>query len=226
MPHRAKNVEMAQKFLHHEFQDRELIVMALTHPSLDGNTNYQRLEFLGDRVLGLVISEWLYELFPDEKEGALSRRHHALVRKESLADVALSMDIGPLVIMAQGTENEGGRDNPGVLADVMKAMIGALFLDAGLKPAKAFIRKHWEKRITEDKAIKDNKSALQEWAQGRGLPAPVYRVVERTGPDHQPRFVIEVEVKGNGQTQAEAGSKRAAETEAAGLMLTALKDVK
>ncbi len=226
MPHREKNVERAQEFLHHSFVDHDLIVMALTHPSLDGSTNYQRLEFLGDRVLGLVISEWLYELFPAEQEGALSRRHHALVRKESLADVAISMDIGPLVIMAQGTESEGGRENPGVLADVMEAMIGALFLDAGLEPAKAFIRKHWEKRITQDKAMKDNKSALQEWAQGRGLPAPSYKVIDRTGPDHQPSFVIEVEVKGNGSAKAEARSKRAAETEAAGLLLDALKDVK
>lgn len=209
--------------LGHGFKDKQLLVQALTHPSLDGCPHYQRLEFLGDRVVGLVIAEALYELFPDEREGSLSRRLTYLVRRETLGEIALEVGLAPHIHMTESAEAGGGRENAALLSDVLEAVIAALYQDAGYPAAREFIRRHWESRLTaSDVTLKDAKSALQEWAQGRGLKAPAYRVRDRSGPDHDPTFRIAVEITGHGEAEAEGSAKRDAEQEAARVLLDRL----
>lgn len=220
----TKKQSSIEKILKYSFQDKSLMNIALTHPSLEGEENYQRLEFLGDRVLGLVCARWMYEEYPFEREGDLSRRFIDLVRKETLAEVAENIKIGP-EIRTSKTVGQDGKSNPAILSDVMEALIGALYLDGGLEVASAFIKKHWSEFLTRDAVAKDPKSALQEWAQGRGLPLPLYEVVERSGPDHQPQFTVKVSIKNGGQKIAVGPSKRLAETEAAELLLTELGKV-
>ncbi|MFQ5346533.1 MAG: ribonuclease III [Rhodothalassiaceae bacterium] len=221
-PDRATIDAVAER-LGHPFRDPALVRTALTHPSCAGTTNYQRLEFLGDRVLGLIIARWLYEAFPDEPEGGLNRRFTALVRRETLADIARLLDLAPLVRTAAGTDSDVL--TPAVLADVCEALIGALYLDAGLEPAERFVRKAWRDHFSgvEDTS-QDAKTALQERAQGRGLPLPRYRLVHQTGPDHAPEFTIRVAVEGLGVAEGKGPSKRAAEQAAAAALLAHLED--
>lgn len=215
--------DRAQAVLGHRFSDPGLLQAALTHPSVAGPVNYQRLEFLGDRVLGLVIAAWLYESFPQEPEGKLNRRFSALVRREALAEVAGETGLDGLIRLEAGAESEGARKLPAVLADVCEAVIGALYLDAGLAAAEAFVTAHWAARLKAGPAVyKDAKTTLQEWAQGRRLPLPAYRVAERRGPDHSPEFVVAVSVEGVGEAQAAGTSKRLAEQAAAAAMLERL----
>lgn len=211
--------------LGHRFSDEQLLLQALTHPSLDGSPHYQRLEFLGDRVVGLAIAEALYELFPEEREGALSRRLAFLVRRETLGEIALEVGLAPHIRMASSAETAGGRENPALLSDILEAVIAALYKEGGYELARDFIRRHWHSRLTDsDVTLKDAKSALQEWAQGRGLKTPTYRTIERTGPDHDPVFRISVEIPGYGQAEAEGSAKRDAEQEAAGILLAQLRE--
>ncbi len=210
----------AAAHLGHRFRDPSLIEAAFTHPSCGSRANYQRLEFLGDRVLGLVVAAWLYESFPDEPEGKLNRRFTALVRRETLAQVADEIGLGAFV--RTGDTSAGARDilTPAVLADVCEAVIGALYLDAGLEAAERFVKVHWEAHFAEGSgACRDAKTALQEWVQGRGLPLPDYRLVGRSGPDHAPEFEIAVRVEGEGEARARGPSKRIAEQAAAAVML-------
>jgi len=213
-----------EEIVAYKFSNPQLLVKALTHPSFDWPVNYQRLEFVGDRVLGLVLASWLYEEFADEKEGSLSRRYHSLARKETLADVGETLGIPPYIRMSvagkglQG-KNEKNKVNPGVVADVVEAIIAALYLDGGLAVADAFIRKHWAPALAGGDAGRDPKSGLQEIAQGRGLPLPQYQEEERTGPDHNPHFVMRVTVEGIGSALGRGPSKRAAESEAAANMI-------
>src|SRR3546814_5341196 len=161
---------------------------------------YERLEFLGDRVLSLVIADMLFEAFPSEDEGHLARRHVALVRREALAEVAKAIGLGQHVRLSIGEEEAGGRENPAILADVCEAIIGALFRDAGLETARAFIVRQWQARLEgEIHPPQDAKTTLQEWAQQRGRPLPLYRTVGRSGPDHAPAFTISVEVEGRSE---------------------------
>ena len=205
--------------LGHVFADPALAERALTHvsaPSAGRGASYQRLEFLGDRVLGLVVSEMLYEAFPDAPEGDLSVRLARLVRRETCAEVAEAWDVGPHVIMGAGEARGGGRKKAAILGDVCEALIGAVFLDAGFEAARALVRRHWEARMRADAApIQDAKTAVQEWAQARGLATPVYSEVERSGPAHLPRFVMQVALDGFEPERGEASSKRAAEQAAA-----------
>lgn len=204
--------------LGHSFADSALAERALTHVSAPNARagSYQRLEFLGDRVLGLVVSEMLYEAFPEAPEGDLSVRLARLVRRETCAEVAESWDVGPHVIMGAGEARGGGRKKTAILGDVCEALIGAVFLDGGFEASRGLVRRHWEARMRADAGpIQDAKTAVQEWAQARGLATPVYSEVERSGPAHLPRFVMQVALEGFEPERGEATSKRAAEQAAA-----------
>ena len=212
--------------LGHEFGQPELLVRALTHPSLSSpnRDDNQRLEFLGDRVLGLVMAEALFEADRAAAEGTLAPRFNALVRKETCADVARQIDIGAVLKLGRSEQKSGGRRKEALLADAMEAVIAAVYRDAGFKAAKACVLRLWGERIdrVEDDA-RDAKTSLQEWAQGRGMPPPDYVEISRDGPDHQPRFTIEVRLEGGQSERAEAGSKRQAEQEAAKRLLARLE---
>lgn len=213
------------KALGHPFRQPAFLAEALTHPSVAGRAahGYQRLEFLGDRVLGLVVADLLFRRYPDDDEGALSRRHAALVRADTLADVAEAIDLGAYLALSAGEASAGARGNRALLADACEAVIGALYVDGGLAAAAAFIERHWSARLAADEPARDAKTALQEWAQGRGLPLPDYRTLSRTGPDHAPLFTVEARVEGLTPATAEGPSKRAAEQAAAALLLAAAR---
>lgn len=213
--------------LGHRFARPDLLAQALTHPSVDHGRrgkgrqpDYERLEFLGDRVLGLVVADMLFRRYPDEPEGALARRFTALVRREAVARVAERIGLGPHLAMARGDEEAGGRSNQGILADACEAVIGALFADAGYEVAAAFVRGQWSEQMEETAAPpKDAKTALQEWAQGRGRALPAYRVVGAEGPPHDPVFEVAVEVAGLAAASGRGPSKRVAEQAAAAALL-------
>lgn len=212
-----------ERTLGHKPRDPSLFERALTHSSR-GDVHYERLEFLGDRVLGLTIASWLYELFPDEPEGILSRRLNALVSGETCAEIARDLGVGGQVILGKQARDDGASDSDNVLGDVVEAMIGALYLEGGLDIAAAFIRKAWGDRVsTQDRAPKHPKSELQEWAAAKNRRPPSYTLIGRTGPHHAPLFVVEVEIAGSGTARAEGLSKQEAETAAAKALLEKLK---
>lgn len=208
------------------FQDAALRDQALTHISaLSGPRaragSYQRLEFLGDHVLGLVISDMLYRAFPDADEGELSRRLAELVRAESCADVAREIDLGPALRLGASEANAGGRSRTTILSDVCEALIGAVHIDGGHDAAAALVERLWAARMRKPvRPLRDAKTQLQEWAQARGLPAPTYREVARTGPHHDPEFRVAVELRDHAPAEGVGRSKRAAEQAAAADMLT------
>jgi ribonuclease-3 len=205
--------------LGHPPLDLALFERALTHSSR-GEDNYERLEFLGDRVLGLVIASWLYELFPEEPEGKLSRRLNALVSGETCAEIARELDFGGQVKLGKQARDDGASDSDNVLGDLVESLIGALYLERGLEAASEFIHRAWGDRVSKrDKAPKHPKSALQEWAAAKDKKPPVYRLAGRSGPHHAPKFVVEVELPGIGTASAEGLSKQEAETAAAKALL-------
>jgi ribonuclease-3 len=230
----------AARLLGHEFARPELLTEALTHPSAlampgkgrrrgrrgSAPPNYERLEFLGDRVLGLVVADLLWRRFADEPEGHLTRRLTQLVRREALARVAGEIGLGRHLRLSPAEAAAGAARNPGILADVVEAVIAAIYLDGGLDAAFAFVERHWAPLIAELEAAppRDPKTTLQEWAQGRGLGLPDYRLVETSGPDHARHFTVAVLVKGQAEASATARSKRAAETAAAAILLERLSD--
>lgn len=205
--------------LGHVFADKDLARRALTHstaPIRSPLDTYERLEFLGDHVLGLVISEMVYETFPSAAEGELSVRYSRLVRRETCAEIAEAWEVGRHIEMGAGEARSGGRKRPTILGDVGEALIGAVFLDAGYEAARALVRRHWSERMAADSLpVRDAKTTLQEWAAARDLATPVYTEVERSGPAHLPRFVMEVALPGYAPERGEASSKRAAEQAAA-----------
>lgn len=205
----------------HAFCDRSLLDLALTHASVPNTKhNNERLEFLGDRVLGLVASELLYRGFPAEKEGDLAKRLTALVRRAALAAVAEKICLGAYMRLSAGELKAGGVQKETILADAVEALIGAIYLDGGLEAARKFIHAHWETMLSSGEAPpEDAKTRLQEWAQAKGLPLPHYQVISRTGADHSPVFEVEVRVEGEGSAKACAPSKRSAEKAAAALLL-------
>jgi ribonuclease-3 len=189
---------------------------ARAEPQSLRSADNQRLEFLGDRVLGLVISEMLFTAFPDEDEGALARRLAALVRQDGLDQVAREIELGKYLLLSRGEEEGGGRKNPAILADACEALIGALYLDGGLEMARRFIERHWRSKMdAEAKPPQDAKTTLQEWAQAAGLALPLYTVVKSEGPPHDPVFEVSVSVAGQKPVTARGRSKRAAEQAAA-----------
>jgi ribonuclease III len=203
-----------------DFNDPSLYDLACTHRSISGTHNNQRLEFLGDRVLGLVIAHMLYEHFPDEREGDMAIRHAALVCAEALSAVAEKLELGKYMLVADGKYHSCGRTNNSNLADMAEALIGALYIDSGLERAREFIVQYWTPLLLEDiKPPKDHKTMLQEWVQAQGLPLPEYVEVMRTGPSHAPEFTIEVRVLGYPRKCAIATSKRDAQQQAAEALL-------
>lgn len=214
--------------LAHRFADPGLLRQALTHRSLlqgrnRGLASNERLEFVGDRVLGLVIAEWLVERFPGEREGGLGRRLAHLVNQETLAAIAGRIGLAEALIVPASEAATGVRRRPTVLADACEALIGALYADGGLAAARDFIRAHWEEEVEAvAEAPRDPKTALQEWAQGRGLALPAYRTVASEGPSHRPRFTVAVTV-GEESAEAEGVTKREAEKAAAAALLARLE---
>jgi ribonuclease III len=212
----------------HRFASKTLLREALTHSSATGpggrgRRSNERLEFLGDRVLGLVIAELLFTRFAAEGEGALSQRHAGLVRRETLAEVAAELGLGDWLVLARSEEEGGGRSNPAILADALEAVIGALHLDGGLPLAASFIRTHFEQRVADMRGPpRDPKTALQEWTQSRGLGLPEYRVIGAAGPAHAPIFEVAVALADLGSATATGSSKRAAEQAAAEQLLAHL----
>ena len=207
------------------FADNSLLDGALTHISALSGKNrvasYQRLEFLGDHVLGLVVSELLFRGFPNADEGELSRRLADLVRKETCADVARSIDLGAAIKLGASEANAGGRQRIAILADVCEALIGAVFLDGGYPSAMAVVEQLWGERLrTPASPVRDPKTALQEWAQARGLPTPSYREIARTGPHHDPEFRVAVLLPELMPAEGLGRSKRAAEQAAAAALLS------
>lgn len=206
----------------YQFKDRGLLKTALTHASAVGDARiasgdtYQRLEFLGDRVLGLVVASMLLEAFPLATEGELSSRLADLVRKETCADVAVTLDIGGAVVFGGNRAQQRALLTVNVLGDVCEALIGAIYLDGGYAQARAFVEQQWRERMFEAPTGGRNaKSTLQEWAQAKGHGTPIYEIVDRRGPDHAPTFIIEVRINGLGSGRGEGRNRREAEQVAA-----------
>jgi len=213
--------------LGYTFVDRELAARALTHLSAPARNasgrlhSYQRLEFLGDRVLGLAVAQMLYDAFPSATEGELSIRLATLVRRETCAEVAREWEVGPHLVLGPGEAQAGGRLKEAILSDICESLIGAVFIEAGFEAARALVERSWRARMQAvAEPARDAKTAMQEWAQGRALPAPTYVEVERSGPPHAPQFVMQVVLKGYEPMQGTAPSKRAAEQAAAKAFMT------
>ncbi|OYU60824.1 MAG: ribonuclease III [Bradyrhizobium sp. PARBB1] len=208
------------------FADAALLTTAFTHVSAlkpatrNRADSYQRLEFLGDHVLGLIVSDMLFRAFPKADEGELSKRLADLVRKESCADVAKSLGLLDDIKLGMVKAVEGARLRKSVLGDICEAVIGAIFLDGGYEAARQFVERNWTERMHKlRRPLRDPKTVLQEWAQGKGLPTPVYREVERTGPHHDPQFRVAVDLPGLASAEGLGGNKRAAEKAAASAMI-------
>jgi ribonuclease-3 len=207
--------------LGHRFSDREILDRALTHASATATLSNERLEFLGDRVLGLVVAETLHARHASESEGALTVRFHALVRAEACARVAEAAGL-PAYIKLSGSGLDSARAKAAILSDVCEAVIAALYLDGGMAAARNFIERYWASMFEDPgqgAEMRDAKTRLQEWAQGRGLPTPAYREIARSGPAHAPHFTIEALVDGEASQTGEGGSKREAEQDAAAKLL-------
>jgi ribonuclease-3 len=215
---RAEAVAELERRLGHAFVDRALLEQALTHASVGkGAPDNERLEFLGDRVLALVICEALLTHAPQAEAGPLSKRLHVLVSRDACADVGRALGIGPALRLPGGETRRGARDQARFLADACEALIGALYLDAGLDVARQRVLAAWREMLESphDERIANPKSRLQEWAAAAGRGAPAYRLVGREGPDHAPQFTVEVTIEGAKPARAVAGSRQAAEKAAA-----------
>ena len=209
--------------LGYEPKDARLFERALSHSSA-GPDSYERLEFLGDRVLGLVIARALYERYPTEPEGNLSRRYNALVTRETCAEVGRKLGIPPLIRLGKQAREDGTKNSDNVVGDVVEALIGAILMDDGLGAAERFVLNVWKPYLEgQGRAPQHPKSALQELAAARGCKPPEYELVGRAGAHHAPVFTIRVSVKGLGEASAEGSSKQDAETAAAEALLSQLK---
>ncbi|APX22029.1 MAG: ribonuclease III [Rhodobacteraceae bacterium] len=219
---RSAEISALEARLGHRFTRPELLRQALTHSSMSapGREDNQRLEFLGDRVLGLVMSEALLAEDRKAREGQLAPRYNALVRKETCAEVARQVDVGAALKLGRSEMMSGGRRKLALLGDAMEAVIAAVYLDAGFDAAKEMILRLWGERIARvDDDARDPKTSLQEWAQARGMAPPAYVETARTGPDHAPVFTIEARLDNGATAEATAGSKRKAEQQAAAALL-------
>ena len=216
--------KFVQEKLGHAANDLSLFELALTHKSVGSGDDYERLEFLGDRVLGHVIARALYDRHPDEPEGYLSRRYNVLVARETCAEIGREIGVPSAVRLGKQAREDRATESDNVIGDVVEALIGALVIDGGLEAAERFIDRIWGPHLTEQrKAPQHPKSALQELAAARDCKAPVYEVVGRTGAHHAPKFTIRVSVPGLGEATAEGTSKQEAETDAAEALLKQLK---
>jgi ribonuclease-3 len=222
---KTRPIEALQERLGYVFRDREGFMRALTHRSAVpgdrvAHESYQRHEFLGDRVLALVVADMLFKAYPKADEGDLARRLNQLVRRETCADVALELDLGSAVRLGVGERQSGGRRKEAILGDVAESIIAAIYLDGGLEQARAFIERYWRPRMEQlSGSLRDPKTMLQEWAQGRGLATPIYEAIDRTGPDHAPVFTVRVLITGGPTGEGQGKSKREAEQAAATVVL-------
>lgn len=233
---RKRSVELAdiQRILHTRFTNKEILQRALTHRSYVNEVPYpvqenERLEYLGDSVLGLVVNEYLFKRFSDYHEGDLAKIKATVVSEPILAKVALELDIGRFILMGRGEENSGGRVRPSILANTVEAIIGAMYLDCGMKRAKHFVLSNLKKYIdTVDKlpTMSDPKTALQEIVQKKYKKKPDYKLLSESGPDHQKMFVVGLFINGNLTEEGRGTSKRRAETEAARSVLNKIGEGK
>jgi ribonuclease III len=222
----SADLKAFERRIGHSFGRPDHLLHAVTHASISSPTrpDNQRLEFLGDRVLGLVMSEALLAADPEATEGQLAPRFNALVRKETCADVAREIGLGEVLKLGRSEMLSGGRRKEALLGDALEALIAAVYLDAGFEAAKALILRLWGGRVTAvDRDARDAKTALQEWAQARGMLPPSYTEAGRSGPDHQPIFTVKVTLENGDSAEASAGSKRIAEQQAARALLTRLE---
>jgi ribonuclease-3 len=220
----VETLDWVEEHIGHRPRDPALFLVALTHASRS-ETNYERLEFLGDRVLGLVTAAWLYELFPEEPEGKLSRRLNVLVSRATCADIARDIGIPSRMRLGKQAREDGAQESDNVLGDIVEALVGAVFLDAGFKAAEAVVQRLWASRVGElERAPKHPKSVLQEWAAANNRKPPAYELVGRSGPPHAPEFIVEVSIKGTGEARGQGPSKQDAETAAAEALLAALME--
>jgi ribonuclease-3 len=207
----------------YSFSNAAVLDLALTHSSAsDGSktSDNERLEFLGDRVLGLVVAHRLLVLYPDSNEGILARRLNALVRKEACAEIARDIGLGDVLVMDAAEERSGGREKTAILGDACEALIAGIYLDGGIDAARKFIEGFWESQFSAVVDVaQDPKTALQEWAHRHHMSVPEYEIVSRSGPDHAPVFVIEVRVEGIEPMSGTGPSKRVAEQAAAKSLL-------
>lgn len=230
---RARRHKELEKALGYKFRDQDLLSAALTHASVrtdnPDRSDNERLEFLGDRVLGLAVADWLNGTFPDESEGRLARRFNQLVCRNACAEVARAIDLGESLILSTSEAESGGREKDTILADAMEAVLGAVFREAGFDTAGALVKRLWSERLASlpesterpgRKGLADAKTRLQEWAQSQGLALPRYREVERRGPDHAPNFTTEVSVEGHTPARGTGASKKSAEQAAAAALLS------
>ena len=203
----------------HDPRDLGLFERALTHSSV-GKDSYERLEFLGDRVIGLVMARWLYERFANEEEGKLSRRYNVLVSRETCAEIGRHLGLPALIRLGKQAREDGANWSDNVVGDVVESLMGAVLIDGGLEQAEAFIRKAWTPYLeSQGRAPKHPKSALQELAAARNWPIPEYEVARKSGAHHAPRFTVRVSIKNVGEATAEGSSKQEAETAAATALL-------
>lgn len=221
----AKAVRALAGNIGHEFKNPALLQVALTHasaltPADSVAGSYQRLEFLGDRVLGLVVASMLHRHFPTADEGELARRYNQMVKRETCAEIAAELEIGSAMRIGQSEAQTGGRNKTALLADICEAVIAAVYLDGGFDAAQRFVERLWGPRMLSwTGSLRDAKTTLQEWAQSRALPTPRYEVISREGPDHAPSFVVGVHVDGLARGDGRGGSKRIAEQNAAEAVL-------
>lgn len=216
----ARYEEIARR-IGHSFKDRALLRHALTHASSQRkHDHYERLEFLGDRVLGLIVAEYLFKTYPKHREGLMSARHSQLVRGDICAEAGRTLALSDFIVIGQGGRNKGLSVNATIMGDVVEALIAAIYLDGGLEAARQFIFQNWRPFLdSSTTALKDAKTFLQEWALSRALPIPAYGVISREGPEHAPSFVVAVQVAGREPTHGKGGSKRMAEQDAAARFL-------
>lgn len=222
----AAILETLQERLGQRFEDPRRLEKALTHSSAGGTYNYERMEFLGDRVVGLALAHTLFKMFPDENEGDMAKRHAALVQGKMLAKIAREIELGDMMQLSDAERAAGGANNDNILADGLEAVIGALYLDAGFDACQQAIEKLWGDRVKiMRRPPQDPKTAIQEWAQARALALPSYELVGRTGPDHAPIFEIRVKVGEYPPWSAKGTSRRAAEKLAAAMLLAHLEEL-
>jgi ribonuclease-3 len=212
----TRHEDIAQR-LGYQFKDKVLLRHALTHSSTNRkHDDYQRLEFLGDRVLALVIAEELFRLNPSHREGHMANVHSNLVRGEICGEVGKGLGLSDFIVVGHSEQKKGVNLIVSVVGDVVEALIGGIYLDGGLDEAKAFILRNWSRHIAENRSVsKDPKTFLQEWSLARGLPIPDYKILKREGLEHSPLFTVELNVKGKDAVQGSGPSKRLAEMAAA-----------
>ncbi len=218
------SADLLEGRINYSFRDAKLLERALTHGSFNEGrphtVDYQRLEFLGDRVLGLLVAERLFAEHGKLDEGGLAIRLNALVRKEACARAARRMDLGAALRMSLAEDAAGGRDKTRILGDACEALLGALYIDGGLEAVSDVFERFWADEFErKNSGERDPKTRLQEWAQSRGLPTPKYKIISQTGPDHRPSFIIEAIISGLAPQRGEGGSRRIAERAAADALL-------